>query len=447
MAQRFDLPNSKNLWILCLAKAIRTLAFGAISVILALFLLERGFTTAEVGALFSATLLEDALITVMAARLCSRFGMRVILFLSCALIVCGGIVLAISEAKWILAIAVVCGIVSPAGYEGGPFAALEQTIISQASDKLRMTRAFSLYNLVGFAGAAVGALIAGLLVTMMKPAPTIQAYQGIFLLYSCGGVVLALLYALVQVQQFDRASDAQRLPSLSNRISDKSDVESRRLINRLAALLSIDALGGGFIVQSFLTLWFFQRYHVDATFLGPVYFWCNVIAALSFLFAPYVVRKLGLLNTMVVTHLPCSLALCLMPFLPSAGMAAGLLLLRSAFSSMDIPVRQTFTMLIVPEQQRAFAAGMTTSARAIAQGIAPSITGVLMQSVASGTPLILAGVLKSIYDLSLYYSFKNVPLADDRSPSTTLNISHDADVAGQRRSSQEVETRSVSHGR
>jgi len=192
---------------------------------------------------------------------------------------------------------------------------------------------------------------------------------------------------------------------------------SRKFIWQLAGLQCVDAFGGGFIVQSLLTLWFYQRYHVDATFLGPVYFCCNVIAALSFLFAPMIVRRVGLLNTMVFTHLPTSLALCVMPFLPTAWLAAGLLLLRAAFSSMDIPVRQAYTMLIVAEKDRPFAAGLTTSTRAIAQGIAPSLTGFLLQNVMSGLPLILAGTFKSIYDISLYFCFKKVPVhADHATP-------------------------------
>lgn len=419
------------------------MGFGAISIVLALFLLERGFSTPEVGMLLTATLLEDALVTTLAAAVANKIGVRNILYIACALIVFGGIVLATAELKAVLVLAVVCGIVSPAGYEGGPFAPMEQTVISQSTTSDRLTRAFSWYNMVGFGGAAIGALLAGLCVAAMKAAPPIQAYQVIFLSYSVGGIFLALLYSIVKLSPSTSAESetktaqpastsdtnahtnatiapkmepcAQQEAITSDSTTDKQPTPnaSRKFIFQLAGLQCVDAFGGGFIVQSLLTLWFYQRFQVDATFLGPVYFLCNVIAALSFFFAPMIVKKVGLLNTMVFTHLPTSLALCLMPFLPSAWLAAGLLLLRAAFSSMDIPVRQAYTMLIVAEKDRPFAAGFTTSARAIAQGIAPSLTGFLLQNVMSGLPLILAGTFKSIYDISLYFCFKNVPVHQD----------------------------------
>ncbi len=434
--------GSNNLLILCIAKTIRTMGFGAISIILALFLLERGFSTPEVGMLLTATLLEDALVTTLAAAVANKIGVRTILYIACALIVFGGIVLAAAEVKLVLMLAVVCGIVSPAGYEGGPFAPMEQTVISQSTTSDKLTRAFSWYNMVGFGGAAVGALLAGLCVAAMNAAPPIQAYQVIFLSYSVGGIILALLYSIVKLSPSAIAeSETKTAPPVStsganatagvttaatrsedgghsinsDATSDKPPAPSasRKFIFQLAGLQCVDAFGGGFIVQSLLTLWFYQRFQVDATFLGPVYFFCNVIAALSFFFAPMIVKKVGLLNTMVFTHLPTSLALCVMPFLPTAWLAAGLLLLRAAFSSMDIPVRQAYTMLIVAEKDRPFAAGFTTSARAIAQGIAPSLTGFLLQNVMSGLPLILAGTFKSIYDISLYFCFKKVPVHQD----------------------------------
>lgn len=418
------------------------MGFGAISIILALFLLARGFTTAEIGILLTATLLEDALVTTLAATIANKIGVRTILYIACAAIVFGGIVLAFAELKLVLILAVVCGIVSPAGFEGGPFFPMEQTVISQSTTSEHLTRAYSWYNMVGFGGAAVGALLAGLCVAAMKAAPPMQAYQTLWIAYSIGGVVLALLYGLVKLPPAGSETPVTAVaPSNSdahkNAVSDPSAEESlehskphtatsdavseqpaapsasRKFIFQLAGLQCVDAFGGGFIVQSLLTLWFYQRFHVDATFLGPVYFCCNVIAALSFLFAPMIVKKVGLLNTMVFTHLPTSLALCLMPFLPTAWLAAGLLLLRAGFSSMDIPVRQAYTMLIVAEKDRPFAAGLTSSTRAIAQGIAPSLTGFLLQNVMPGVPLILAGTFKSIYDISLYFCFKSVPVHQD----------------------------------
>jgi MFS family permease len=422
MRSSIDTDDVRNLAIVCLAKTVRTVGFGAISVVLALFLLQRGFTTVEVGALFSLTLLEDALVTSFATLAANRVGMRNVLLLSCAIILIGGCTLAFAEAKWLIAVAVVCGIVSPAGYEGGPFAAIEQSIVSQSVKTDKLTRAFSWYNLSGFAGAALGALLAGFCVSTMCAFPVLQAYQVIFLLYAFSGILLAALYASVYIVATAKPTDqvVKNSPAtrgfLSEAANAKSggDAGSNKYILQLACLQSVDAFGGGFVVQALLTCWFYQRYHVDATFLGPVFFGCNVIAALSFFAAPWVVKRIGLLNAMVFTHLPCSLGLCLLPFLPTAGAAAALLLLRSAFSSMDIPARQAYTMLIVSEANRPKAAGITTSARAVAQSLAPCLTGFLTSNAATGLPLILAGAFKSVYDISLYYCFKKVPMFEDR---------------------------------
>jgi MFS family permease len=432
-----------NLPLVCIAKAMRTVGFGAVSVVLALYLIEKGFSGAQVGALFSLTLLEDALLTTLASVFANRLGMRVVLLLSAALILVGGFALAFAQAPWLIALAVVFGIVSPAGYEGGPFAPIEQAIISQSVKKEKLTSAYSWYNLVGFGGAALGALLAGGMVALMKGQPAVEAYQAIFILNAVSSFILAILYLSLDIAEPSRAASSAR--SVSNEIETAPrpasafaaiqaffqnakqswrDVlvgrtQTQKYVRQLAGLQAIDAFGGGFIVQSLLTCWFYQRYHVDATFIGPVYFGCNVIAALSFVVAPYVVKRIGLLNAMVFTHLPCSLALCVMPFLPTAGLAAGLLLLRSAFSSMDIPARQAYTMLIVPEEERPAAAGVTTSARAVAQGIAPALTGVLMGNAVTGIPLVLAGAFKSVYDVSLYFAFKSVPFHNeplDRAP-------------------------------
>ncbi len=409
-----------NLPIVCIAKAVRTIGFGAVSVVLALFLIDKGFSAAEVGALFSLTLLEDAFITTVAAVFANRLGMRMVLLAASAVILLGGFALAFAQVKWVLALAVIFGIVSPAGYEGGPFAPIEQAIISQSVKKDKLASAYSWYNLVGFGGAALGALLAGGCVALMKGLPPVQAYQSIFIFNAISSFLLAILYLTMDIADAPinaaKASLQQVLKSAKESWKDifAGQSASKQRIRKLAGLQALDAFGGGFVVQSLLTCWFYQRYHVDATFIGPVYFGCNVIAAFSFALAPIFVKRIGLLNSMVFTHLPCSLALCLLPFLPTAGWAAGLLLLRSFFSSMDIPARQAYTMLIVPEEERPAAAGVTSSARAVAQGIAPCLTGFLMTNAVTGIPIILAGLFKSVYDVSLYHAFKHVPFHDDQ---------------------------------
>lgn len=399
------------------------MGFGLASVVLALYLIERGFTKPELGMLLSATLIQDAILTTSVSALASRLSSRHLLFLSSAVMFIGAMVLAFAQDKWILAIAVICGIISPAGFEGGPFAALEQSIVAKTQQASSLTKALSIYNMLGFGGAALGALLAGILLSgILKPASTLQAYQTILMTYALCGPILAVLYGLLKTavgEKSDSMSDVQKTQcakSVHAHDSKPKDQRSDKLTRlwQFAALQSMDAFGGGFIVQSLLTLWFYQQYQLDAIFLGSIFFWCNIIAAFSFMLAPAITKRIGLLQTMVFTHLPCSLTLCLLPFLPSKEWAAGLLIARSFFSSMDIPVRQAYSMLIVAEKDRAFAAGLTSSSRAIAQSISPSISGFLMQNFFLASPLICAGIAKSAYDVLLYFAFKNVPLDASR---------------------------------
>lgn len=408
------MPASRVLSTVCLAKALRTAGFGSISVILALFLAHRGFSAWEIGAIFSATLIEDAVVTALVSAAAWRIGTRRILVASSFLVVACALALAFAPEKWMLVLAAIFGIVSPAGYEGGPFSPIEQTLVAKSVPAAGLTRALSLYNLIGFGGAALGALGTGVWM-MIYPPP--QAYTGLFLIYATGGLLLAVVYAFMPPAQTpaaaaeDRADTdrkqaaAFRLPALN-----LSDPRSAGHIRQLAALQSLDSFAGGFVVQSLVSLWFFSRYQAGPEFLGPVFFLTNTLAAASFLLAPYIAKRIGLLNTMVFTHLPSSIALCLVPLMPTAHLAAAVLVVRSLLSSMDIPTRQAFAMLLVPEADRPAAAGLTMAGRAVGQGTAPFVSGLLLANPLAGLPFVIAGALKSAYDLSLYFCFRGVPL-------------------------------------
>ncbi|MBS2006586.1 MAG: MFS transporter [Cyanobacteria bacterium SZAS TMP-1] len=407
------MPEMSALTIVCIAKAIRTFGFGAISVILALFLMEKGFSTAAVGAIFSATLIEDALATALVSAFAVRLGLRRVLFASCALVVFCGLVMGLCQTPWIVACAAIFGIISPAGYEGGPFSPVEQTLISESEPPARLTRAFSWYNLTGFGGAALGALFAGLATAgggALSGSTAITSYQALFLLYAVGGALLALLYCMLDVpghllEREFASTVQQRLPAVNLH-------KSRGNVFKLAALQGIDAFGGGFVTQSLVVYWFLARYHAGPEVTGPLFFWANVLAAISFVLAPLVVRRIGLLKTMVFTHLPCSMALCLAPLMPDVQAATWLVLGRSLFSSMDIPVRQAYSMLLVCPDERPAAAGIISTARALSQGAAPLLSGLVLSGagVVLGLPFICAGALKTVYDVGLFACFHNVPL-------------------------------------
>ena len=398
-----------SLTLLCVAKATRTFVLSGVAVILACFLLERGFDAAMTGAILSATMIEDAVVTTLVATLTPRLGAFRVLSFACLLIaVCGGL-LAFCQQPWIIALAAVFGILSPQGYEGGPFAAIEQTIISRGRGGEEMAHALSYYNLAGFAGAAFGALATGLASAWLH-ARGLNPYQAIYFCYGLSGFLLLAVYKCLDVHNSHRQThEAVHLERPSTR---KFLVDAK--VWRFSLLQGLDGFGGGFVAQALISYWFYMRYHVGAETLGPIFFWANIFAACSFFAAPIFVRRFGLLNTMVFTHLPCSLALCVIPLMPSFALSAAVLLIRSFFSSMDIPVRQAYTMVLVPEHERPAAAALTNAFRSVTPGLAPVIAGVAFSNPVLGLPFICGGVCKSVYDLGLFLSFRKEPLHGEK---------------------------------
>lgn len=398
--------SDQQLLLVCLAKGLRTFGFGSVSVILALFLAKNNFSSLQVGAIFSATLIEDAIFTTIVSLFANRLGMKRVLIASGLLMVTSGVCLSLATQPWLIALAAICGIFSPAGFEGGPFAAVEQTIIAREVASQRLTKAFSWYNLTGFAGAALGSLLAGLCFARFQELNHQAAYPIIFSLYIISGLIMVALYSMLPGTRSVRTT---ALPASNERIDFRA-VLSKKNAGTLVLLQGLDAFGGGFVVQSLIAYWFYIRYHVGADFTGYIFCVANILAAASFLAAPLVANKVGLLKTMVFTHLPCSIALCFVPFMPTAQLAAALLMSRSLFSSMDIPARQAYTMLLVHTDDRPAVAGLTSASRAIAQGLSPLLSGWVTMSAATGLPFVIAGACKTIYDLSLYVTFRKIPL-------------------------------------
>ena len=399
--------SDRELLLVCLAKGLRTFGFGSVSVILALFLAKHNFSSLAVGAIFSATLIEDAIFTTVVSLYANQLGMRKVLLWSSLLMIGSGICMCLATQPWLIALAAVCGIFSPAGFEGGPFAAVEQAIIARDVSSDRLTSAFSWYNLTGFAGAALGSLLAGICFAKFQAFNHEAAYQIIFMLYIVSGVAMATLYAMLPKNLLQRKANP-KTPATAK--VDFGAVLVKKNAGALVLLQGLDSFGGGFVVQSLIAYWFYMRYHVGADFTGVIFCLANIFAAASFLAAPFIANRIGLLKTMVFTHLPCSVALCFVPFMPTAQLAAALLLSRSFFSSMDIPARQAYTMLLVHPDDRTAVAGLTTASRAIAQGLAPLLSGWATTSVVSGAPFVIAGICKTIYDVCLYCTFRKIPL-------------------------------------
>jgi hypothetical protein len=362
-----------------ICRAARSLAYGALAVVLAPGLAARGVGTSAIGALITAMLLSGALLSALSGRLVRAVGGRATYAASGAAMI--GAAALLGGGVPAIVVACLLGVVSPGGQDVGPFAAVEQTVL--ASDPRALTRRLSWYNVVAALGVAFGALLAAVL-----------SYAGVLLLYAAAGMVVVIGSALIPEIRMDRAVAA--------------DVRVTRFgtVERLAALFALDAFAGGFVVQAFLAYWFMLRFGVGPHTIGPLLFGANLLAAASLLLADRVAARIGLLPTMVFTHLPSNVLLCLVPLMPTFPLAAAVLLARFALSQMDVPTRQAYTFSLVPPHDRARAAGVTAAVRPAAAAVAPILTGVAFGVAALGAPFVLAGALKIVYDLALFATFR-----------------------------------------
>jgi hypothetical protein len=367
------------------SRAVRSLAYGALAVVFAQALAARGLSAVAIGSLITAALLSGALASALTGRFVRAFGTRVTM-------AAGGVAMALAAALLAggepgIVVACLLGVLSPGAQDVGPFAAIEQ--VALAADHAGTTRRLSWYNVVSASAVAAGALVAA-----------VAPFAGVLVLYGVAGAVVAVAATgLPEIAVYVDAPDPPRAVRFG-------------IVERLAALFAVDAFAGGFVVQAFLAYWFSLRFGVGPETVGPLLFGANVLAAASYLLADRVAARIGLLNTMVFTHLPSNVLLCLVPFMPTLPLAAAVLLARFALSQMDVPTRQAYTLSLVPAHDRARAAGVTAAVRPAAASVAPVLTGVAFQFAALGLPFVLAGVLKVAYDLALLATFRNAPPAD-----------------------------------
>ena len=395
-------------------RVVRTFSLGALSLALPLLLKHRGLSAAALGGVLTATLVEDAFLTAAVTALAPRWGRRRLLILSAIPMVAGGFALALArDTGWLLA-AVVIAVVSSNGQDAGPFSPLEVAILPDAVPARRQTRAFAWLNVAGFLPAALGALAAGQWIRVASRAGLgfEDALRRVVWMYVIGGIVLALVYAGLsrEVEPPPRAVSARPWLGLHR---------SRAMVLQLAGLQALDALAGGFVAQSLLVYWFDQRFGASPEVLGRLFFGTQVLSALSFLAAARLAERVGLLHTMVFTHVFSNLLLAAVAVMPTLRLAAVTLLCRHLFSQMDVPTRQSYTMALVAPDERAPAAGLTTAVRGLAQSVSPVLTGIALAHAAFGLPFFLAGGLKIAYDLALFARFRRVALpvaVDGRAP-------------------------------
>jgi MFS family permease len=388
-----------NVRRLLFVRALRAFGDGYVSLLLPVYLLSLGLTPFEVGVIATATLLGSGALTLWVGLHAYRFRYRALLFAAAVLMTATGLGFATFTAFWPLLIVAFVGTLNPSSGDVSVFLPLEHAVLSRIVDDRRRTAVFARYSLVGALVAALGALCAGTpeFIAATVGITTTSAYQAMFALYALLGVASAVVYRKLPATLAAEA-EAPAAP-LS---------QSRRTVYRLAALFSLDAFGGGFIVQSLLALWLLQRYQLSIAVAGTIFFWTGVFSALSYLVATRIADRFGLVNTMVFTHLPSSVLLILIPFAPSLGFAIALLLARSALSQMDVPTRSSYVMAVVAPSERAAAASLTSVPRSLASAVSPLIAGYLLGLSSFGWPLIIAGGVKIAYDLLLLANFRSI---------------------------------------
>lgn len=396
----------RNIILLFITRITRLFAYGFLSIILVLYLTNIGLTGIQIGLLLSSTLIGDAAISLWITTSADRIGRRRMLILGALLMVLAGTIFVLTSNYIFLVIAAIIGVISPSGNEIGPFLSIEQAAMTQLLPGSRRTHIFSWYNLAGSFSTALGALCGGWMVQLLQKNgfTQIQSYKAVLVGYAFTGVVLTLLFLFLS-------------PSIETKIVyEDSQIKrhlglhkSRKIVLKLSSLFALDAFAGGFVIQSLIVYWFHIRFDMDTGMLGSVFFGANVLAGVSALLAARIAARFGLINTMVFTHIPSNILLCLVPLMPFSWLAITVLLLRFSISQMDVPTRQSYTMAVVSPDERSAASGITTVARSIGASISPALAGFfLVSSWLMSIPFFIAGGLKIVYDIILYKSFKTV---------------------------------------
>lgn len=394
---------NRDIGILFTTRILRLFAYGFLSVVLALYLSEAGFSEGRIGMLMTLTLAGDAVISLWLTTSADRIGRQRMLVLGSGLMILAGVGFIFTRNPVLLTAAAIVGVISPSGNEIGPFLSIEQACLSQLVPDEKRTSTFAWYNLAGSLASAMGALSGGWLAQSLQVNgwAALDSYRLVLAGYALAGVLLIICFVATS-----RAIEVVRVPKERRAFGlDKS----RRVVLSLSALFALDAFAGGLIVQSMMALWFHVRFAVEPGTIGSIFFGANILAGISALLAVAIAKRIGLINTMVFTHIPSNILLLLVPLMPNLPLAISTLLARFSISQMDVPTRQSYTMAVVAPDERSAASGVTTIARSVGAAISPSLTGIFLGVPALlSLPLFLSGGLKIIYDLVLWFNFHSL---------------------------------------
>ena len=390
------LSQRSDIRLLLVARGVRGFGDGFATIVLPAYLVGLGFGTFEIGVVAAASLLGSALLTLSVGMLAPRYELRHLLLAGAVLMAVTGVALTGENWLWIALVGFI-GTINPSSGDIGLMVPLEHTMLAHGAADNERTRVFARYSLTGALSNAAGALAAAapdLLVN--EGVGRLAAFKLMFCLYGALGVIAALLY-----RRLRQTAHEERHPSMPLGAS-------RGMVYKLAALFSLDAFAGGFIVQSLMALWLFQRFGLSLSAASVFFFWTSLLSALSFPLAGWLARRFGLVNTMVFTHIPSNICQIVAAFVPDLTVVLGLLLVRAALAQMDVPTRTSYVMAVVTPAERASAASVTAVPRSLASSLSPALAGALLGSAFSGLPLVLSGGLKIVYDLALLYTCRHV---------------------------------------
>jgi predicted MFS family arabinose efflux permease len=381
------------------ARGLRAFADGFVSLLLPIYLVELGFSALAIGAIVTSTLIGTALLTLSIGLIANRYSRRRLLLAAALLMAATGAGFAVMTNFWPLLVIAFVGTMNPTSGDASIFGPLEQTVLTQTVKARRRTALFARYSVIGSLAGALGVLAASFpdLTAVWIGWTRSMSMQFMFALYAALGVVGMLLYRPLS-PAIEMASEVPAAPLQ----------QSRRLVYGLAALFGMDSFGTGFLVQSLLALWLYQSFQISVTTAAAILFWSGVCSAISYLVAVPIAKRIGLINTMVFTHLPSNLFLILIPFAPDLATAIALLLARSALSQMDVPTRASYVMAVVAPEERPAAASITAVPKTFAWAAGSIISGYLLTLSSFGWPLLIGGVIKGVYDILLLIKFQKV---------------------------------------
>ena len=404
-------------YLLFVSRFIRLFSYGSLSVVLVFYLIGLGLNASQTGFLLTLTLVGDTVISLYLTTRADRIGRRRMLIVGATLMTAAGVAFACTTNLALLIVAGTIGVISPSGNEVGPFLPIEQAALSHVVPDRSRTDVFAWYTLAGSVATAMGALFAGTVTwalrkTTMTP---VGMYRVVVILYAVLGVLLAGLF--IRLSSAVEMHSPQEPSSLPTTIKTFFGIgRSHRVVVKLSSLFALDSFAGGFVVQSFAAYWFYLRFGTHPATLGIVFFWANIFAGISALLAARLAARWGLINTMVVTHLPSNILLILVPLMPTFWLAVLVLLVRYSISQMDVPTRQSYIMAVVNKEERSAAAGITGVARTTGAALSPLFVGFMFaRHPWINLPFFVAGTLKILYDLLLYRQFVAVQPPEEHS--------------------------------